>query len=180
MPTTEFWLTFCLQRWDKFVDSSHLIVESNLIDPDTNFVKFMQPSQECYEYFREISQILDTAKLDIEFLQYDVRQIIASLLYLVAGKHHGQLTIEEIIRDVPNTSVFLLEDRQGFNQVYKAFLKSDLDFTLEELLPSLQYVAKYFILPLCFDPPQIAKAHQAIVIITLEIRDLMLYLTEEL
>ena len=157
LPTTEFWANYYLSRWDKFVDISPAILENNMIDPDTNVVKFMQANQEGYTYFREISQILDTVKLDIEYLQYEMRQIILALLYLVAGRHFGQFTVEEIIREFSNSSLFLFEDRCGFNKIYRSFLKKETDYSLEELLPSLQFVAKFFILPLSFEPPLIAN-----------------------
>lgn len=146
-----------MQKWESFLDSSPLVAEAKMINAEREFVKFKLTDEASYMKFREIVQILDSIMLNIEHRQYNPRMLTVSLLYLILGREFGQFKQEKIVEEMPYSSIFLYEDRQGFHKIFSSFVKPLLNMDLTELLPVIQYSAKYFELPLDFDLPIAVK-----------------------
>ena len=150
-------MNYYMKRWDTYVDSSLVIGETKLIMPERQIIKFKDASEEAYVSFRELAQLVDTSRLYAESIQYNKRTLIAAFQYLLIGKHYGQFNEQEIVQEFPSSSLFILEDKQGFNAIFKQFLKAEFNYELSELLPALQFAAKFFILIFSYDLPQVAQ-----------------------
>lgn len=50
-----------------------------------NAVQLHTANSESYEVYREFMQVMDAIQMDVHSLQYSVRAVIASVLYLVLG-----------------------------------------------------------------------------------------------
>ena len=148
-------------EWDNFLDSSPVVLQARLVNnnPNNELIHFKLANRESYTKFRELIQLIDCVVLDIETLQYKNRTLVASFLYLLIGKYYKQFSLSEIIHEIPVSSYFLFNDTQGLNHIFKEFLKYSFGYQLEELLPSIQYVANFFSLPISYDIPNAARAN---------------------
>jgi hypothetical protein len=161
VPTTVFaWANWYMVEWDNFVDSSPVVNELRMINQGNNgqeLIHFKLANKESYTRYREFMQLIDCGVLNIETLQYKSRPLVASFLYLIIGKYYKQFTLSEIIHDIPQSSYFLFNDSQGLNHMFREFLKFSFGYQLEELLPSIQYAATFFSLPISYELPHAAK-----------------------
>ena len=161
-PTTIYtWANWYMVEWDNFLDSSPVVLQARIVNnnPNNELIHFKLANREAYTKFRELIQLIDCMVLDIETLQYQNRAIVASLLYILIGKYYRQFTLSEIIHEIPVSSYFLFNDTQGLNHMFQEFLKYSFGYKLEDLLPTIQYVAKFFSLPISCDLPNAAKAN---------------------
>ena len=146
-------------EWDNFLDSSSVVVQARLINnnPNNELIHFKLANRESYTKFRELIQLIDCVLLNVETLQYKNRALVASFFYLIIGKYYKQFTLSEIIHEIPVSSYFLFTDTQGLTHIFKEFLKYSFGYQLEDLLPSIQYVANFFSLPISYDVPNAAR-----------------------
>ncbi len=54
-------------------------------------------------------QLLDCATLDIQTVQYQPKLLVCAFIYLVLGHGMGIFTQEEIWREFPTSSLYLLD-----------------------------------------------------------------------
>ena len=105
-------------------------------------------------------QLIDITALDIQTLQYKPRALLASLMYLLLGKHYKQFSTEQILEEFPRSSYFLINEEIEFNVLFQDFLIYSFGFQLCELLPSVQYASTFFILKMNYDLPTAAKVNK--------------------
>ena len=151
--TLNYWLNFYTHQWDRFVETSPFVDEMKMISPEKDLIKFREMSESSYFKYREIAQIVDLVILNVDFLQHDPQALIFAIMYLIIGREIGQFTGEEIVMDIPNSSVFLLADREGFHKVFGAFIRQYIDAELADLLELIQRAAVYFNLTIDFNLP---------------------------
>jgi hypothetical protein len=123
------------------------------------FFKFKQPNESSYIRYREVFQIIDILLLDTDTMLYKSRPLIASLMYIVLGKHYSAFSLETVIECFPNSSYFLLE-HSSFNDLFVDFLSRSFNFKLLDLLPSIQFVSKFFVVPVSIELPVAAKVNR--------------------
>lgn len=99
-------------------------------------------------------QLVDCAVLEVKTLQYKMRPLLASFLYILIGVEYRQFTPQMVVEQFPSCSVYLLAQDYAFNDLYSKFLEIFFGMTLEELLPSIQYAANFFGLAPNFDLPR--------------------------
>lgn len=63
----------------------------------------------------------------------------------------GVFKTKEITNEFPRSSLYLLDEDNLFNDLFITFLQESFNLTLIDLLPTVQYTATYFILPMNFD-----------------------------
>jgi hypothetical protein len=88
-PTPYIWANKVMQQWDIFIDanitkqfdSSYVSVYFANHQPQY----FKKIDQGSYKNFRQVSQLLDCAILDIQTVQFQSKILVCSLLYLVLG-----------------------------------------------------------------------------------------------
>jgi hypothetical protein len=97
-------------------------------------------------------QLLDCAILDIQTVQYKPKVLVVSLLYLLLGKEFNEFSKKKIVNEFPRTSTYFLEET-AFNNMFAYFLSESFALQMREILPSVQYLATYFGLPLTYDRP---------------------------
>lgn len=143
-----------MKQWDAFLQSSLNSLGANLAKQTFNdVIYFKQPNEHSYEIFREIMQIFDLTQLDIETLQYNQRAIVASVMYLMIGKHYEQFDLTTIVNEFPHSSIFLCRDLEDFNRFFSDFLRKEFKFELPDLFPTIQYVAPYFAVKITYNLP---------------------------
>ena len=102
-------------------------------------------------------QLIDCALLDVQTLQYKLRPLIASFMYIILGKDFEQFTLPQIIETFPASSLYLLDQTFAFNNLFSDFLQKNFGLELEDLLPCIQYASTYFNLEICKDLPLAVK-----------------------
>ena len=158
-PSLNTWASWYMNQWDLYIEHSKYAMSHSLISFD-DMVQFKQPNEKSYARFRELMQLVDCSLLDVQTLQYKSRTLIASLMYLVLGKHYKQFSIQQIVEEFPKSSLYLLDNEYAFNDLFEDFLLYSFGFQLIDLLPSIQYVSSYFKIPLNFDLPTAAKVNK--------------------
>lgn len=86
--TYAHWSNWYSQEWDNFLTNndyvqSHPALEFSL--HKLSAVQLHTANSESYEVFREFMQVMDAIQMDVYSLQYSVRAVIASVLYLGLG-----------------------------------------------------------------------------------------------
>ncbi len=147
------WANWYMSQWDMYIQQSpyalnHPLFRS-LSDP---FVVFKQPSEKAYTRYRELVQMIDAMLLDSVSMQYQPRTLIASAMYVLLAYHFGQATRESIASEFVCTSCFLSPE-YPFNDLFSDFLAQSFGFQLTELLPSIQYVSAFMVMPFNYTLP---------------------------
>eukprot|EP00826_Nyctotherus_ovalis_P019364 TRINITY_DN15962_c0_g2_i4.p1 TRINITY_DN15962_c0_g2~~TRINITY_DN15962_c0_g2_i4.p1 ORF type:complete len:197 (-),score=43.66 TRINITY_DN15962_c0_g2_i4:172-762(-) len=142
-PTLCTWANWYMREWDDYIQcsqyaNSHVLLKS-LPDP---LVVFKVSNEKAYARFRELSQLLDLAILNVDTLKYSPRAVVAGGMYVLLAYHFGQGTAEEIAKRMPENDSFL-DARLPFNDLFGRFLKERFGIELEELLRTIQYMAKF-------------------------------------
>jgi hypothetical protein len=132
-----------MKAWDTFIDSY----------PELNGVKFLQPELKSMCRYREVMLYLDTSVLDVLTLQYRLRAMVTAVIYLVLGQEFKQFGLGQIQQEFSQTSQYIYQDTNGFNQLYSEYLESQCGTTLVDLLPTIQYVSSFFSLTVDIDLP---------------------------
>jgi hypothetical protein len=99
-----------------------------------------------------LMQYIDLTMLDVHTLQYHNRQIAASLIYIILNIKLGVYSEGEILHKFPSTSKYLMEDTE-LNEFFCGFVRQSFGFSLQDLLPTVQYCSTFLELPLCFNLP---------------------------
>jgi hypothetical protein len=105
-------------------------------------------------------QLLDCVFLDVETLKYKPRALILSFIYLIIGKSYQQFSIQQIFEEMSKCNVHLLSREYLYNDLFSNFLDCTLGAELTELIPYIQYAAKFFSLKLNFDLPNAVKLNK--------------------
>jgi hypothetical protein len=129
-------------------------------ESEENMVTFKQANEKSYARFREIMQLIDCSAIDSSTLAYKPRALVAAFMYLIIGKHINEFTPQEIFEEFGESSHYLFESRNSYNDLFSDFLLYSFGFQLLDLLPSIQYASTYFALPLNFDLPTAAKLNK--------------------
>jgi len=67
---------------------------------------FRKTNNESYERFRTVSQLLDTALMDVQTLQYNFRDLVAAFMYIILGIDYDQFTNEQVVSNFPAQSTY--------------------------------------------------------------------------
>lgn len=132
------WSNWYMSQWDLFIESpaaTELKISSK---------QFKLPNEDSYLLFREFMQILDNIILDSQTMQYKPRALIASIMYLILGKNYREFTVDQILKEFPFTSNYLISNKIKFNLVFSSFLSFCFGYEIFELLPTIQYVSLFF------------------------------------
>ena len=126
---------------------------------------FKRPNEQSYMNYREFFQITDCILLDVQIHQYKTLPLLCSILYLILGSKYSQFDREKISKEFPSSSHFLLIERMPFNNLFSSFIQESFSFELPELLPTIQFVARFFSLQLNInDMPPVAKKNPNIIL----------------
>ena len=131
--TTFFWTNLYATQWDEFSK-----------DTECANMKFKEMSEDSYKRYRLLMQIVDLMSMEVEHLQYNQRILAGSSIYIVLSMY--QYTVEEILKIFTKGSKFIFEPNI-FNKAFECFAKTFLEFSLEELLPGVQYLATFVDMP---------------------------------
>lgn len=154
-----------MTQWDLYLDHSTSPSSYQLKKKFPQIVSyFKQPKEESYALFREMMQLIDCSLLDTESLQYKPRALILAFLYLVLGKTYQQFDENQIILQMPLCNANFLNKEYIFNDFFANFSMCCMGIDLSELLPYIQYCAKFFGLGLNFDLPNAAKINKQYVL----------------
>lgn len=151
-----------MQQWDLFFEE--FLNQNKALSAEERqryTIFFKNSTEESYKNFREMIQILDLVLLDVETLQYNQRTIVASALYLMVGKHQQQFDLHTIVNDFSRSSMFLCHDLEDFNEFFSDFMVKQFDLELNDLFPTIQYIAPYFAVEISYEMPYAAKIKPA-------------------
>eukprot|EP00347_Sterkiella_histriomuscorum_P005514 403356327 len=167
--TLSNWMNWYMNMWDIYQDQS---LKQYYQTADFTF---KQPNEVAYQRFRIAYQILDTIILNPYYNDFDSRQLVASILYLIIGGPHmiGAFNYDyqwfpsQFQRFPPfdfsrgKKRYYQPDEHVNFyNQIFEAFLTECFGFQLEDLIESIQFVINYFALPMSFDLPPAASNNQ--------------------
>lgn len=107
--------------------------------------------------FREMMQLIDCSVLDIQTAQYKPKMLVCSFLYLLIGRELTFFKSKEIVEEFPCSSLYLLDEGNEFNELFRNFVESVFGFSLFEILPTVQYCATYFDLGFSYEKPVISE-----------------------
>jgi len=125
--------------------------------------KFKQPTEDSYQIFREVIQIIDACYLDVETYQYKPRAIVSATLFLVLGKHFSEFTFGQICENFQNTFWMhqyfnQTEDQCPYLYLMTNFIYLAFGFLIEQIVPTIQYVSTYFAIPFMYNLPSNIKS----------------------
>lgn len=143
-PTLSMWATLATALWD-------------LNDPEQSDVPQVRGVLETRPFFRarapaarsrtaRLFELLQTAAMDVETLRFNSLAIVCACLYLILGLESKQFSERTAAERFPFSSTFLLAET-AFNALISSFLRRSFDLSLDELLPSIQYMATFLLLP---------------------------------
>ena len=155
-PTMNSWAGWFMLCWDQFVELRNEDIGGCLIGAPQK-PKFKLPEEESYQLFRKCYLAIDVILLDIKSLEHLPRVLVASVFYILLGMRMNFYTTEQVIREFPCSSLYLLDESSQMNQIFKLFLNRYLDLELMELLPTVQYVSTFFLMPFVVDLPVAMK-----------------------
>jgi len=95
--------------------------------------------------------------LDPEYLCFDKRLLALSLLYIVTGYLLKEFTFEEIVEYFPCSSQYLMDLSIEYNLIFREFLSFYYEYTIDELIPTVQYASSWFSLEIDFDSPSVIQ-----------------------
>jgi hypothetical protein len=103
--------------------------------------------------------LIDCVILDPEHLCYKPRLLVFSVVYVVLSFLTEDYTVEDILQIFSTSSQYLQPWNSELNIVFRAFLSTmeDEQVDLQELLPEIQFVSKYFAIKLDLDSPKVLK-----------------------
>lgn len=161
-PTLNMWANWHMTQWDSYIDSNPF---SGALYPffqaqETTLIKFKQPNESSYICFREMFQMIDVLLLETDTMLYKPRPIIASLMYIVLGKNSAVFSLETVLEYFPNSSFFLLDETNPFNELFSDFLIRSFKFKLVDLLPTIQFVSKFFSVPVSIELPVAVRVNR--------------------
>ena len=143
-PTLAMWATLATALWD-------------LNDPGQSDGPQVRGVLETRPFFRarapaarsrtaRLFELLQTAAMDVETLRFNSLAIVCACLYLILGLESKQFSERTAAERFPFSSTFLLAET-AFNALISSFLRRSFDLSLDELLPSIQYMATFLLLP---------------------------------
>ena len=139
-----------MSQWDLLLIQVYQIGEKNFADDDIEIAEgmkengnfmFKEINENAYMRFREVMQILDIVKMNIDSLLYDNRQVVAAVIYLILAT---QFKIYFIHQKGFTTSIEEFVDLTNpFNKVFQQFLKQSFGFDLVFLNPVIKYASAF-------------------------------------
>lgn len=153
--TLNHWLNLLTSNWDCFATclSSFMTVPS-----DATYV-FRETEKKSYLMFREQCQLIDSAVLVPETLQYNGGLLIAAFMYLLIGINLEYFDKNDVVESFHKTSYYILDEDCNYNHVYTKFLSASLKIQLSELLPYSQYASRFFVLSMDFSVPKACRIY---------------------
>ena len=155
-PTLNLWANWYMTQWDNFAEDSDF-ARRHMLARQRPLPRFRQPTEHAYALFRELMQLLDAAVLEVQSLQHKPRAIVAAFMYVLLGKELGQFPREKIVEEFPCSSLYLLDESFAFNDLFGRFLSECFALCLLDLLPTIQFAATFFGLPVVINLPVAAK-----------------------
>ena len=104
-------------------------------------------------------QYIDCSLLNIHTVQYKPKLLSCAFIYLVLGAELEIFTKSNIANKFPNSSQYLIDYENPFNDLFMTFLEESLGIVLIDLLPTIQYAASFFLLVLSFEDPIIPEKY---------------------
>lgn len=83
-------------------------------------------------------------------------------MYLYLLKEYKIYSAKDIAINFPGSSLYLFEEINFLNEVFNEFLFFTFGFVLQDLLPTIQYCAGYFLLPPNAEMPSFTKKNSYI------------------
>lgn len=96
-------------------------------------------------------------QLDINVLRFEMRMVVASLMYLQLGIYYKQFTKEAVSTNF-NEKYLFANSLNNYNEFFNSFITQNFDFFLIDLLSTLQYVASFFDITYNYSLPPAANS----------------------
>jgi len=93
--------------------------------------------------FRIFFQIIDFITLDVNYLNYMHRYLNLSVMYFSLGIIFNCFN-QEIIFQRYQYNINEISSNDNFNDIFNTFLRNYFNILLDSLLPTLQYVTKFY------------------------------------
>jgi hypothetical protein len=156
------WLNWYLCQWDVYLDSFEEVREKfSLFSGKSNLVYFKKPDEETYFIFRQITQLTDVIVLDINYLNFSLRELVAACLFITIGKN---LNIFDKPGELNDMTYLLKVSRNNyFADIFSEFLHQSFGFTIQCIYLAIIFVSKFTKLNFSTELPLIAQTNEDIV-----------------
>ena len=116
---------------------------------DNNLIPYFKTENvDDYKRFRSLMQVLDLCVLDLDTYNFDKMQIVACSIYLEIGLFFKVFSRKQISL-MPDISTLMISiEQQGleFCHMMQHFIACFFNFDIAELIPTMQYVCRFFAL----------------------------------
>jgi hypothetical protein len=142
-PTISFWSNYITSKWDEYTRSFGETYAFDLNWNNKHLPIFRNHSNDEYQLFRTLNQIIDLISLDIEVLKYSEKCLVSSVIYLLLGVYLKYFTHGDIIHDFAN-------DRNAYtsyyelNIIFNRFLYNYMNLELDDIIEHIGYTAVFF------------------------------------
>lgn len=122
--TPNTYMLWYMTQWDTFIQQQ-----------DFQKIYFKFPDIKSYRNYREAYQLLDVLFIEFQTLKYSCLKLIAAIFYLLLGKNLDIFTQKQVVDQFTQTSEFLQNSENTFNQLFTKFLKICFAIDLQDILP---------------------------------------------
>ena len=157
------WLNWYLSQWDVYLESFEEIREKfkMLSNNDNDIIYFKKPDEDTYYNFREITGIIDLIVLDINYLNFSLRKIVAASLFIVIGRN---LKIFEEPGNLNDMRYLLNVTKNNyFSDIFSDFLHQSFGLSINDIYLAIIYVSKFTKIEFSTELPLIAQTDEDIV-----------------
>jgi hypothetical protein len=142
-PTISFWSNYITSKWDEYTRSFGEAYAYDLNWNNKHLPMFRNQSNDEYQLFRTLNQIIDIITLDVEVLKFSEKCLVSSVIYLLLGVYLKYFTHSDIILDFVN-------DRNAYtnyyelNIIFNRFLYNYMNLELDDIIEHIGYSSVFF------------------------------------
>lgn len=132
-----------------------------LFSNNKNVIYFKKPNEEAYFIYRQITQMIDLIVLDINYLSFSLREIIAACLFIVIGENlntfdsSGELSSMNYLLKVTKNNYFA--------ELFTEFLNQSFGFNMQSIYLAIIFASKFMKFKFSTELPLIAQTDEDLV-----------------
>ena len=140
LPNFSTWINSSTVNWDIFLDNIERFASdiSMNINNLKNF-KFRNQTPQSFNLFRSLTQYIDIICLDVDYLYYNEKYLVISVIFLLIFKSFGLLDFSQI----PFLQMGELEKYYEVVLIFSRFLNNFYNVEFVNIFDHIQYVSCY-------------------------------------
>lgn len=114
-----------------------------------------------YQLFRNFFQIIDLLTYSHKSFNYPDSSVVLATLYLSLGVYMRAFNLDTVQKQFP-FSAYCLSNFPEFNNLFEKFLLGSVSKDYSGLIEPIQYVSRFFYLPMDYSSPLIQESDKVI------------------